>query len=218
MVGDFNEAGVIKKIDESFAWWKPKSIKTYNGPIEQPIKEAVQKEVYGPTAETVWLGWRMPSVLQFKENVLLEVVVNILYNDKAGLIDLNINQQQKLLSAFAGNFNFKDYGLLFTGGIPKQGQTLDEVKQLLLDQISMLQKGNFDESLIASTVANYKLDRLVSLQKIAFVANMIMDDFIKSKGTAWDKKVAMIDAMQHITKKDIMDFTSTYIQTKRHRY
>lgn len=28
MVGDFNEAGVIKKIDESFAWWKPKSIKT----------------------------------------------------------------------------------------------------------------------------------------------------------------------------------------------
>ena len=211
MVGDFNEAGVIKKIDESFAWWKPKSIKTYNGPIEQPIKEAVQKEVYGPTAETVWLGWRMPSVLQFKENVLLEVVVNILYNDKAGLIDLNINQQQKLLSAFAGNFNFKDYGLLFTGGMPKQGQTLDEVKQLLLDQISMLQKGNFDESLIASTVANYKLDRLVSLQKIAFVANMIMDDFIKSKVTAWDKQVAMIDAMQHITKKDIMDFTSTYI-------
>lgn len=211
MVGDFNETDIIKKIDEAFAWWKPKPVKPYIGSVEQSIKEPIQKEVYGPTTETVWLGWRMPGVLQFKENVLLEVVANILYNSKAGLIDLNINQQQKLLSAFARNFSFKDYGLLFTGGTPKQGQTLDEVKQLLLDQINMLQKGNFDESLIASTVANYKLNRLESSQKITFVANALMGDFITSKGEAWDRKVAMIDAMQHITKKDIIDFANMYL-------
>lgn len=211
MVGDFNETDIIKKIDEAFTWWKPKPITAYIGPIEQPIKTPLQKEVYGPTTETIWLGWRMPGALQFKENVLLEIVANILYNSKAGLIDLNLNQQQKVLNSFAFVQNFKDYNVFIIGATPKENQTLDEVKQLLLEQINLLQKGNFDESLITSTVANYKRDRLESSQKIDVIGNIIMDDFIKSKGEAWDKQVAIIDAMQHLTKKDIIEFANIYL-------
>jgi hypothetical protein len=46
---------------------------------------------------------------------------------------------------------------------PKQGQTLDEVKDLLFAQLLELKKGNFDETLIKAIVANYKLSRLQSL-------------------------------------------------------
>ncbi|HEU4901278.1 MAG TPA: insulinase family protein, partial [Flavisolibacter sp.] len=53
MAGDFNPDDVIKKIDAAFSYMQPKPVDEYKGPIEAPVKGAVVKELYGPSAETM---------------------------------------------------------------------------------------------------------------------------------------------------------------------
>ena len=211
MVGDFNPDEVIAKVDAAFAWWKSKPVTPYTAAPEKPLTAPVVKEVFGPTAESVNIAWRMPGGTSFKESVLLELTANILSNGKAGLVDLNLNKQQKLLKAGAYNYSMKDYGILNINGSPKEGQTLDEVKALLMSQIDLLKKGDFDESLIKSTAANYKLDKLESIKDINSTAQEIMASFIQEKGTMWDKRVAFLDAMNAVTKAELVAFINQYV-------
>ena len=57
------------------------------------------KEVLGPDAESVALAWRFPGASS-KDFEILQVVSQVLYNGQAGLIDLNLNQQQKVLNSY----------------------------------------------------------------------------------------------------------------------
>ncbi len=210
-VGDFNPDELIKKIDATFKWWKPQPVTPYAPAPEKPITAPIVREVFGPTAESVSMAWRMPGATSFKESVLLELTANILANGKAGLIDLNLNKQQKVLRASAFNENMKDYSILIVSGSPKAGQSLDEVKALLMAQIDLLKKGDFDESLIKSTAANYKLDKLESIKNITSTANEIMNSFIQEKGLGWNKKTSFLDDMKAITKADLVAFINKYV-------
>ena len=44
------------------------------------------------------LGWRLPAATD-PSNDVADIVGSVLYNGQAGLIDLDLNQQQKVLSA-----------------------------------------------------------------------------------------------------------------------
>ena len=61
----------------------------YVGPKEEPITKSVMKDVYGPDAEYVQLGFRLPGADNYKEVVKLAVVDNLLSNGKAGLMEHN---------------------------------------------------------------------------------------------------------------------------------
>jgi hypothetical protein len=91
----------------------------------------------------VQLAWRTESY-GTKEAMLADVVVNILSNrGEAGLLDLNINQTQKLLWGQAYSVGLKQYGYFSIVAVPKESQTLDEAKDLVLEQIELLKKENF---------------------------------------------------------------------------
>lgn len=211
MVGDLNPDEVITKVAKSFAWWKPRAVPAYNPAPEAPITAPIEKNVYGPTAENMRLAWRLPGEKDKRNQALSELVGSILSNGKAGIIDLNLNKQQKVLRAGAGSISNKDYGIFVLVGFPKKDQSLDDIRKLLLEQLDLLKKGDFDESLIASTVANYKLSVLESLKDNNMIANEIMDGFIKNAGKDWDKSLAVIDRMKTFTKKDVTEFAKTYL-------
>ena len=211
MVGDFNPDEVIKQVDEDFKWWQTKAVIAYNPAPEKPLLTPITKEVFGPTAENINIAWRMPGATDFKGSVLLELVADVLANGKAGLIDLNLNQEQKVLSAGAYNYSFKDYGMLNLFGTPKEGQTLDEVKNLLMAQVNKLKKGDFDASLITSTAANYKLDKLEGLKDNGKIATDLMNSFIQERGTMWEKKASFLDAMNAVTKEELVAFINKYV-------
>lgn len=205
--GDFNPDAVIKTIDKDFGYMKPMPIKEYHGTVEKPISGPIVKEVYGPTAESMRIIYRTGPA-NTKESIMTDMLSSILSNGKAGLLDLNLNKQQKVLGAGAGNWQFKDYGLFLVLASPRQGQTLEEVRDLLMGQISMLKKGEFDESLLKAIVANEKLSRLQALDNNNFRAINIADEFIKDKGKYWNNAVAYIDDISRITKQELVDYAN----------
>jgi predicted Zn-dependent peptidase len=211
MAGDFDPDYVIKRINTDFAYMKPKPVPEYKAPVEKPLAGPIVKEVYGPDAENVMIAYRMPGALDVKSAVLLSVVSQILSNGKAGLLDLNLNKQQQLLGASAGIMQWKDYAVFSMSGKAKQGQTLEQVKDLLLGQLAILKKGEFDETLVKAIVNNAKLDELQGLESNNTRATSLMDGFIKHKGQNWETDVSFLDDMGKVTKQQVVEFVNKYM-------
>ena len=209
--GDFNPDEVIGKIDKAFAYMPATKPGEYIGPKEEPITKPEMNEVFGPDAEFVQLGFRLPGAADYQEVVKLAVVDNLLSNGKAGLMDINLNKQQKLLTSGTDVQYWKDYSVLVLSGKAKEGQSLDEVKDLLLSQIELLRQGKFESSLIKAIVANYKLSELQGLDDNDTRANSMMNGFIQHKGKQWDKDVAFLDEMAKVTKQQVIDFVNKYL-------
>jgi predicted Zn-dependent peptidase len=132
MAGDFDPDEAIAIIDKTFGTLKPGNPPKLNFKPEEPIKESVVKEVVGLEAESMQMAWRFEGS-QSEQIPLLEMSAMILFNGKAGLIDQNINKQMTTLGCSAYSRTMTDYSLLTLSGRNKEGQSLDEVKNLLLN-------------------------------------------------------------------------------------
>jgi predicted Zn-dependent peptidase len=209
MAGDLDPDYVVKKIDEKFAYMQPKAVKEYKPAAEQPIKAPIVKEIYGPSAENMRIVYRIGAD-GTKEAMMADLVSTVLSNGKAGLMDLNLSKQQKLLGAGAAVRQYKDYGIFMLFATPKQGQTLEEAKDLLLEQIALLKKGQFDESLLKAIVANTRLSEIQGLESNGARANALMDTYIKNAGKEWQKSVAMLDEIAKVSKQDITNFANQF--------
>ncbi len=209
MSGDFKPDEIVKKIDAAFAYMKPKPVQEYKGPAQPPITSPIVKDIYGPNAESMRLTFRS-AAYNTREALMVQLVSSILSNGKAGLLDLNLNKAQKVLGAGSGVLQYKDYGVFIVTASPKQGQTLEEVKDLILSQLDILKKGEFEESLIKAIVANYKLSELQQLENSTARADNLTEAFIKSRGNDWHKDVAVLDDLGKITKQEVVDFAKKF--------
>ncbi len=204
--GDFDPEQMIALIDQYFGDMQPNpNVPVLEYEPEQPITEPIVKEVMGLDAANVAIGWRLGGATSADAD-LANIVGSILYNGQAGLIDLNLNQQQKTLSAYGYPSISADYGYMQLAGRPKQGQSLEEVRDLLLGEVAKLRAGDFDEKLIAAAVNNYKLEMMQYLDSNDGRADAYVQSFIN--GVEWKDEVAMFDRLSKITKEDVVRFAN----------
>ena len=209
MSGDFEPDAMIKKIDATFSYMQNKPVSKYIFEPEQPITAPISAEVVGPDAENVTIGFRLPGN-KSKDVLLADLVGQILTNGKAGLIDLNLVKKQKLLRASASTFTLIDHGVMFLQGNATQGQSLEEVKTLMLGEIDNLKKGNFDDNLITSIINNQKKNKILATESYGSRAGDLMNAFTNELD--WKDEVAYTSLLSKLTKQDIMTFANKYFQ------
>ena len=206
--GDFNPDEVIAKIDKVFSYMEYKDVPKYTFEKEDPITAPIVREVVGPDAESVSIAYRLPGN-QEKDALLADLVGEILTNGEAGLIDLNLVKKQRLLGASAFNWALIDYGVLWLSGRPSQGQSLEQVKDLMLNEIENLKKGNFDDDLIPSIVNNIKKRIIQSTESYSSRAYMLMNAF--TDNLDWRDQVAYVNDLSKIKKQDVVAFANKYL-------
>jgi predicted Zn-dependent peptidase len=209
MAGDFNADELIKKIDQQFKYMQPKPLNLYNPAAEKPLAASFTKDIFGPSAENMRITYRTPAA-NTHDALVLNFISDILSNGSAGLLDINLNKNQKVQGARAGVQQYKDYGIFILSASPKEGQSLEQLKPLLLEQLEKVKKGDFDESLLKAIVANNKLNELQRIDNSASRLNQLMDAFIKNRGEKWDDDVASIDNMSKITKAEVVRVANKY--------
>lgn len=209
MAGDFNPDQLVKKIDQQFSYMQPKPLQPYDPAPEKPITKITEKVVYGPSAESVDIGFRTPAA-NSHDALVLSMISNILSNGSAGLLDINLNQNQKVQKSGAYLEQNKDYGVFNLIASPKEGQSLDTLKALLLEQLEKVKSGDFDHTLLKAIVANDKLQNLKGMESNANRLNSLMNSFIKSKGEKWDKTVAEDADMAKITPQEVARIAKKY--------
>ena len=204
--GDFDPDQMIEVLNTYFGnMQKNDNLPKLQLPKEEPITKPVETEVFGLDAANITIGWRFPGA-NSPEKEMLDLIGQVLSNGQAGLIDLDLLQQQKVLNAYAGTYDMADYCAFVMNATPKQGQTLEQLKEILLGEIEKLKKGDFDEGLLEASINNFKLYQLYRLESNAGRADWFVNSFIN--GSDWKDEVGVLDRMSKITKQQIIDFAN----------
>ena len=211
LAGDLNPDEVLPKIEKAFAWMKPQPVAEYKPEAEPAITAPIVREVFGPTPDNVLMGFRMPGMRDAKAILISTIADDILSNSAAGLLDLNLNKQQKVQNSFSTITRTRDYSVWQMGGTPKAGQSLDEVRDLVLGEVEKLKKGDFDDKIIKAIVNNYKLSQIRQLESNQGRVFGVMQAFSLDKGESWLQSVQNLDALSKITKKDVVDFANQWL-------
>jgi predicted Zn-dependent peptidase len=205
--GDFDPDEAIKLVDAKFGALPRKEVAAFIPPVEDAIKKPIVKEAFGPNAESVMFAFRLGGANSEDANKLT-LMDMILANSTAGLIDLNLNQAQKVLSAGSYADIMKDYSMHVFYGNPKEGQKLEEVKDLLLAQIDSVKKGKFPDWLIPAIISDFKLQQIKKEESNMSRDFEMVDAFVND--SPWKDEVGKIDEMSKITKQQIIDFANKY--------
>lgn len=206
--GDLDFDKTIALIDKAFGSWEPNSeLKPWQPVAEDEIVKPVEVDVYGPDAEWVNLAFRFKGTGS-DEAKLLRLTDMVLANSHAGLIDLNLKQQQKVLDPGSFVDNLNDYSLHTLTGKPREGQSLEEVKSLLLGQIELVKKGEFDEWLIEAVINDLKKNAINQWQYNWSRSNDLVMAF--TNGIAWKDYIARTDELRKFTKDDIVRFANEH--------
>jgi predicted Zn-dependent peptidase len=208
MAGDMDPDRTIAIIDKYFGSWKPGA--DVRQPTFAPLPPLTQPEdtaVVGQEAEEVWVAWRAGQANSLQADTL-NLLSSVLSNGRAGLFDLNLNQTMKVLSCGAGAELLRDHSAFLLWGNPRQGQSLEEVRSLMLGEIEKLKKGDFPENLLPSIINNCKRNRYQLMESNEGRADMFVEAFINE--VDWKQEVESIDRISKITKQELVAFAGRF--------
>jgi predicted Zn-dependent peptidase len=205
MSGDFDPDQTIKMIEQQFGSVTSKPVETYTYQPEAPITKKIIKEIKGPNPASVNMAWRFAGEGS-READICTMMAGILYNGTAGLMDLNLNQAQKVLNSNDFYYPMKDYSIFAFSGEPKEGQSLEDVEKLILEQIELVKKGDFPDWLLEGVITDFKLRKTKELENNNTRADVMLNAFVND--LKWQHQVSTIERLSKITKKEISEFAA----------
>ncbi len=209
LAGDFNPDEVIDIIDRYFGQWQPnQALSRPVFPKQPELTQPVDTAVVGLEAESLTLGWRFAGASDLQTDTL-DLLAEVLYNGRAGLIDLDVNQRMLTLGAGAGDYCLADYSMLYLEAVPREGQTLDQVRAIMLAELDKLKAGDWSEELLPAIVANMKRRQQQALEQNRNRTSLFQNAFVQ--GISWAQQVGKIERLERIQKQDIVDFARRHL-------
>ena len=207
--GDLDPDNTIDLITKYFGHYESKEVPSFTPGVEDEITEPEYKTVKGSDASWVSIGYRLPGV-KGEDIYMLNLFDGLLNNGQAGLIDLDLIKGQKVLDAYSSPNTMKDYSTFEMSGNPREGQSLEEVKDLLLAQVEKIKAGDFEEWMLPAVIKDFKLQEQQRNQWNSARAGAMTNAFIM--GQDWADVVGKNDKLSKVTKKDIIAFANKYFK------
>jgi len=208
MSGDLDYTETIKLINKNFGSWEANNdLPVWNKIVEDPITKPKSAEVFGPDAEFIQMGYRFDGT-NSKDYIKVQLVDMLLNNSAAGLIDINLKQKQTVLDAGSYVDNMNDYSIHTLYGNAKQGQSLEEVRDLILKQVELVKKGEFEDWLLDAVITDFKKSKMNSLESNRSRANAMVMAF--TNNIPWADYIQNIDKMEKITKAELVTFANEH--------
>ncbi len=196
------ERGGEKKNEEGEKICSPISTYCY-----EPLKERIQIDVQFEGEPAVMLAFRtVPRLHPDSDKITLMDM--ILDNAMAGLINLNLVQKQKVRRAGSFIMQINDLGVEYIFGVPKEGQTLEEVEQLLMEQVNLLCQGGFEDWLLPAIITDFRKIKERARETNEGRVSELTDVFIAHED--WQEHLKRIERMEKITKEEIIETAKKY--------
>ncbi len=207
LAGDLNADTAISIIDRYFDDWPSYPAPNFDKAPQPEITAPVITEYKGPMPEHVYIGFRFDGA-NTEEALMVKLIDNILANGEAGLIDLDLVQKQKVLQGYSFVDDNTDFTIHKFYGEPKKGQSLEQVKDLLLAEIEKIKLGDFGDWVLPAIIQNLKLQRMKQAESNDGRAFNMMGSFVKN--IYWSSWLTEIERMEKITKQEIMKFAAEH--------
>jgi predicted Zn-dependent peptidase len=206
--GDIDPVETIRIIEEHFSSWKSDApLRPEPKWEEQPLsgREFVQVQYLGE--EQILLGFRT-APKHHPDYHALRLMDMIIDNSVAGLVNLDLVEKQKVRSAGCFPQNLNDHGVHFFYGIPKEGQDLEDVEKLLLEQITRVKKGDFQDWVIPAVITDFKKMEKENRENNAKRVELMRDTFLSF--VDWKTTEQEIRELEKLTKQDIVRVANKY--------
>ena len=206
--GDIDPDETIKIIEEHFSSWKAKAPLRPEPKWEEKAlsgREFVQVQYLGE--EQILLGFRT-APKHHSDYHALRLMDMIIDNSVAGLINLDLVEKQKVRSAGCFPQNYNDHGVHFFYGIPKEGQSLDDVEKLLLAQIKRVKEGDFEDWVLPAVITDFKKMEKENRENNAKRVELMRDTFLSF--VDWETTNQEIEELEKLTKQDITRVANQY--------
>lgn len=206
--GDLDPEPTFAIIEKYFGKWSgPEELRPEPSWNEKPLegREFVEVEYLGE--EHVVLAFRT-APKHHEDYPALRLVDMILDNSVAGLINLDLVEKQKVRAAGCYPQNLNDFGAHYLYGTPKDGQSLETVEQLLLQQIERVKKGDFEDWALQAVINDFKKRQKENYEKNDQRVELLRDTFLAF--VDWNVTLNEISEMERVTKADIVRVANKY--------
>ena len=204
---DLKEASILA--EQYFGHFEAKPKPEFEFTPEPPRETIETVDIYGEEDPFVAIAWRLPTSKNLDALSLTNLVEHILYNQQAGLIDLNITQKQTLLEAMASGRYMEDYGFFMVSAKPREGQSLDEAATILLNEVNRLRTGNYPDWMIEASFNDLKLGEYYGVRHQPAIAHNLLFPFLMDIDPA--EYLNSMELNGSRTKEEVATFANTYL-------
>jgi zinc protease len=206
--GDLDPDKTVALIEKYFGTWQEKQVPKFVMAPPVPITHPLYTQTFGHEPEHVYIGYRFGGA-DSRDYYYVKLIDAILANGKgSGLIDLNLKLKQKVIDAHSEYEDNKDYTIEKLYGQPKEGQSLEQVRDLLLAQIDSVKQGRFADWLLPAIIDNMKLDMMKQAESNQGRVFDVVFAFVKD--IPLEKKQQEIAELSKITKADVVKFANAH--------
>lgn len=203
LAGDFDPDEAVQLAEKYFGSYQPKPIPPFAVAPQPALQEKFHLQVYGQLTPYVDMAWRLEGA-HTDDPLMLSLIDGLLHNGQAGLLDLDLNQQQKVLESESWAWLYEDYSVFGLYGKPREGQTLEEVEALLIGELDRLRRGDFPDWLLEGVIRDLQMSELQAFESNKGRINAMTHSFIL--GISWQRFVDRFDWFKNVSRQDIADF------------
>lgn len=207
--GDFDPKEAIELANKHFGHYQPSEIPPFHFENQPEIKAPIKVDVLGKESPYVEIAWRMGGS-STDDQLYLSIIANLLFNQQAGLLDINVNQEQLALETEAWSRFHEDYSMMGLYGVPKEGQSLEEVEKLLLEQIQNLKNGNFEEWLVKAVLRDMELSETRAYEHNSHRVSLLSNLFITN--VTWERYLSKYEFGKQLSKTAIVDYVKKHFK------
>eukprot|EP01156_Anaeramoeba_ignava_P006241 Anaeramoba_ignava/a348118_12.p1 GENE.a348118_12~~a348118_12.p1 ORF type:complete len:979 (+),score=139.90 a348118_12:174-3110(+) len=206
MVGDLDFENTIQLIDKYFGKYENKPVAPVKHGEAGPINGITKAELSGPQPAFVQFAYRFNGI-KSEDRKYVSLIDHMLSNRSAGLIDINLVQKQQVQMATSYPSFMKDYGMHAFYGMPRQGQELQEVVDLILAEIEKIKSGDFEDWMIEACINDLQVRKIRKLEG-KWKAHDFVDAF--TNDIAWENYITFLEDLEKIKKEDLVKFANEH--------
>ncbi|MDE2293354.1 MAG: insulinase family protein, partial [Elusimicrobia bacterium] len=212
LAGDFDPAQAMSVIEKSFGAWKPRRLPSAPFPSVLPLQGAKRITVNYEAEEEGMVAW--PTVENGSpDQDALTVMDMVVSNGQSGLIDLRLNQAQKVKNAYSSPEFLNHAGYWYIDFQPKEGQTLEQAEALAMGMVDDLKKGDFSEDDLKAIVLNFEIAEKYKLESNDDRVQEMADSFADRE--SWAHRAERLERLRKVTKADVIRVANKYLGDDR---
>lgn len=207
--GDIDTQTTLKVIEDAFGKLAPSA--TPLAPIEEKLASAPSeiKHIELPFQGEESVSMAFKTVPNGHEDMpALQMLDMLLDNSVVGLLEVNLIQGKKVRNAGSWPLFLNQGGSQHFYVYPRAGQSLDELEGLILSQIELLKKGEFEESMLEPIRFDLLKSDELSFETNAGRVAALRDSFLELQ--PWSEAVQKHARFASVTKEDIVRVAKKY--------
>jgi predicted Zn-dependent peptidase len=163
LCGDLDEDRTLALVEQHFGQLPARPPPWGELPEPGPVASH-RVEVVHQADDEVWLCYRLPPG-DHPDMEALILADTLLANGATGLLDTALVQTQRVRRAGSSLRSMRAAGTLVVSGTPREGQTVEQVEALLLEQVDALCTGAGNADRLAELIQAFRIGEAVGLER-----------------------------------------------------